>query len=347
MIEQFDHYISKSIRLFYRRRIIFPILYLILLLVIGILYPVSAMFFPRKITEENNMEQLYTARDRYVSVTTGPMYFTGYTKDWLFGTMGYYYYTMMDDRCVIVLLNPQTCKQGLPTIETLTFRAKLLHDSKSMDKLLEHLAQDLSWSESGITGAVSRYMLSEPDATDLRTRFFMAVYALSGLYAVGSILVYIIYLIDPVYSRPCQRLRLYGNPRKILAKAEKELATLPQLATEDMFITEHYFIETSGYGVAIVPIKQILWIYKYSTLHKFLWHHFSISYTLHITAKRRQYIRCPKNIKSDIDGIIDYLAEANHDILVGFSEENRLRVEELQGDMALLKKFTAFLSKKV
>ena len=97
-----------------------------------------------------------------------------------------------------------------------------------------------------------------------------------------------------------------------------------------MFITEHYFIETSKYGIAIVPIREIIWVYKHSTLHKFFWYHFSISYTLHITANKHLYIHCPKNIKSDIDGIMDYLAEANHDILVGFSEENRLAVQEKQ-----------------
>ena len=95
-----------------------------------------------------------------------------------------------------------------------------------------------------------------------------------------------------------------------------------------MFITEHYFIETSKYGIAIVPIREIIWVYKHSTLHKFFLYHFSISYSLHITANKHLYIHCPKNIKSDIDGIMDYLAEANHDILVGFSEENRLSVQE-------------------
>ena len=114
----------------------------------------------------------------------------------------------------------------------------------------------------------------------------------------------------------------------MLSQAEEELATLPQLATEDMFITEHYFIVLANYGVAIVPIQEIIWIYKYSTLHKILWHHFSISYTLHITANKHLYIQCPKNMKSDIDGIIDYLSEANHEILVGFNEENRLKVKQ-------------------
>ena len=155
------------------------------------------------------------------------------------------------------------------------------------------------------------------------------------------------YIAFPVLSLPVQKTRAYGKPAEILEEAEEELATLPQLATEDMFITEHYFIETSSYGVAIVPIDAIIWIYKYSTMHKFLWHHFSITYTLHITAGKRHYIKCPKNIKSDIDGIMDYLAEANHDILVGFSEENRLKVEEIQNDFDVIRKITSFLSKRV
>ena len=133
----------------------------------------------------------------------------------------------------------------------------------------------------------------------------------------------------------------------MLQEAEEELSTLPQLATEDMFITEHYFIETSSYGVAIMPIDKIIWLYKYSTLHKLLWHHFAISYTMYISAENHRYVRCPKNTKTDIDGIMDYLAEANHDILVGFNEKNRLAVEEIQGDVKFLRKLWSFLSKKV
>ena len=71
------------------------------------------------------------------------------------------------------------------------------------------------------------------------------------------------------------------------------------------------------------------------------------SYTLHISANKHLYIQCPKNIKSDIDGIIDYLSEANHDILVGFNEKNRLKVQEIQGTPMHFEKFIAFLNKRV
>ena len=144
-------------------------------------------------------------------------------------------------------------------------------------------------------------------------------------------------------SPPCQILGNFGKRKELFAQAEEELATLPQLATEDMFITEHFFIETSRYGVAIVPIQEIIWIYKHSTLHKLFWYHFSISYTLNITANKHVYIHCPKNIKSDIDGIIDYLSEANHNILVGFSEENRQKVRErMKKKESVWQKYGAF-----
>ena len=51
--------------------------------------------------------------------------------------------------------------------------------------------------------------------------------------------------------------------------------------------------------------------------------------------------------KSDIDGIMDYLAEANHDILVGFNEENRLKVQETQGKPFHIEQLIALLRRKI
>lgn len=347
MTARFQHYISKSIRAYYKKRILFPILYIVLLVILALFYPVSSLLLPAHADKTYDLTEHYQSKERYVQIQLENLYFTGYTKKWLDHTTGYYYYTTVGEECVVVLLAPETCQQGLPTMEYVSIRAKILYHSYSMDKLLDNLAEDLSWSAAGMKSTISPYMLSQPDAIGYRSVCFLVIYFGTGFYALCSMIIYLLYILFPVLSAPCQRLRYYGKPKDILLQAEEELATLPQLATEDMFITEHFFIETSNFGVAIVPISQIIWIYKYSTLHKFLWHHFSISYTLHITANKRRYIRCPKNIKSDIDGIIDYLSEANHNILVGFSEENRLKVEEIQGDFKPLKQFWKFLSKRI
>ena len=66
-----------------------------------------------------------------------------------------------------------------------------------------------------------------------------------------------------------------------------------------------------------------------------------------MTAKKHLYFQCPKNMKSDIDGIMDYLAEANHDILVGFSEENRLKVHGSLPCPPQLEKAVGFLQKRM
>lgn len=60
------------------------------------------------------------------------------------------------------------------------------------------------------------------------------------IYAVISLIFYILCIRFPVLAPVCQNLVVFGNPHTLLAEAEEELATLPQLATEDMFITEHY-----------------------------------------------------------------------------------------------------------
>ena len=254
---------------------------------------------------------------------------------------------MRAGECVIVLLAPDTSEEGLPSIEEVTIQGKISKGNENFDTLLSNLSTDLNWTENGIRNKVSSYYISEPGFNHVGNRILFAAIFITGIYALLCVALSIVYMFFPVLSPACQDLALFGNPKKMLEQAEEELATLPQLATEDMFITEHFFIETSVYGNAIVPIDQIIWIYKYSTLHKFFWYHFSISYTLHISANKHLYIQCPKNIKSDIDGIIDYLSEANHNILVGFNEKNRLKVQEIQGTPMHFEKFIAFLNKRV
>ena len=274
------------------------------------------------------METFYGQKDFFVSASLKNLKFTGYTRTRHSRTVGYYYYMNNPGKkeCCMILLSPSTCEQGLPEIEQITIRGKILPADNGYDTLLTNLSEDLSWTGSGIRDKVSYYYLSEPDFRYNSGIFLFLMLAGSSAIAMISVFLSILFIYKPYLSPPCQRLKHFGKPKEMLALAEEELATLPQLATEDMFITEHFFIETSKYGIAIVPIQEIIWIYKHSTLHKLFWYHFSISYTLHITANKHVYIRCPKNTKSDIDGIIDYLAEANHDILVGFSEQNRQKI---------------------
>lgn len=346
MIDNYEHYITKNIKAFYKRRLFSPIVYIILLTVLWFAFSLGDILSPIHIDDSVSFEAAYKDSDRYVKTTLKKLYFTGYTMKDGNDIKGYYYYCMRDKHCSIVLIAPSTCEEGLPSIDKLTVVGKIVKGKGTYTQFVNKLSKDLSWDSKGLSDTITGCYLNEPEY-HLKTTIFMFVFYFGTLiYAVISLIFYILCIRFPVLAPACQNLVVFGNPHKLLAEAEEELATLPQLATEDMFITEHYFIMTSPYGNAIVPIKEILWIYKYSTLHKILWYHFSISYTLHISANKHLYIHCPKNTKSDIDGIIDYLAEANHDILVGFSEENRLKVQAIQGKPLHVERLLAWKKKK-
>ena len=349
MQENYDHYISRNIKSLYRRRLFGPLLYLIFIIAVFIVLPVTSVVFPTELFRISDMGELHSEKDVFISASLHDLHFTGYTKTRFNRTVGYFYYMDNPDEkeCCIVLLSPTTCEQGLPEIPQVRIHGKILAADANYNALLTNLSADLSWSDTGIHSKVNPYYLSEPDFKYGFGLLLFIFLSASGIYSMAAVILCILYICRPDFSPPCQMLGHFGKPKQLLALAEEELATLPQLATEDMFITEHFFIETSKYGIAIVPIKEIIWIYKHSTLHKLFWYHFSISYTLNITANKHVYIHCPKNIKSDIDGIMDYLSEANHDILVGFSEENRQKIHDIQGDPFHFEKLAAFMKRRI
>lgn len=346
-MQQLDHLITKKIRSTYGRRLVFPIIYVIFLLIVWLTTPVRDLIRPLEISPQAHVAALASEGTQYVSTTLEHLNFTGYTQRRFGRITGYYYYTMREDSCYLVVLSPRTCEEGLPVIDTIKVRASIRRQPESFALLAEHLAGDLNWTAAGFYREVSDCIISEPGFGGSGNRVLLAFFFATGGYALLSIALFTIYALFPALSPASRQLGLYGRRGALLAQAEEELATLPQLATEDMYITEHFFIAFANRAVTVIPIREIVWIYKYSTLKKILWYHFSISYTLHITANKHLYIQFPKNMKSDIDGIIDYLSEANHNILVGFNEKNRKAVQAMPGVARFTDGLISFLKQKI
>lgn len=346
-MQQLEHLITKKIRSTYGRRVLSPIIYCLFLIFVWFYTPMEALIHPLEISDQAQIEALADSGRQYISTTLHDLNFTGYTQKHLGMVTGYYYYTIRDDGCYLVILSPHTCEEGLPQIKEVSIRAVIRRQPESFALLAERLSEDLEWTTAGFYDKVSDFMISEPGFGRISSRILLTCFFVSGAYALLSIILFTLYALFPVLSPASRQLGLYGKRSALLAQAEEELATLPQLATEDMYITEHYFIAFANKSVTVIPISEIVWIYKHSTLHNILWYHFSISYTLHITANKHLYIQFPKNMKSDIDGIIDYLSEANHNILVGFNEKNRKAVQAMPGVTRFADGFIAFLKQKI
>ena len=94
MPENYEHYITKNIKAFYKRRLLTPILYLLLLFIIWHLFSLSSLLSPDRLDDSVTLEEAYRADIEYVHVTLHDMNFTGYTQSVFGYNTGYYYYTM-------------------------------------------------------------------------------------------------------------------------------------------------------------------------------------------------------------------------------------------------------------
>lgn len=324
--------IQNSIRTYYRDRYHWPLLYLAVLLVLVFFLPIFSLLAPSAMSSKSDLAVFKKHNRVYGEYQLPTVYFTGYTSSWMGQTRGYYYYTSINDQIVILLLDPKTCEQGNPIINDVTFHGKLMKRGKAVDLMLSYLADDLDWTIEGINDTVSPYLISEPDATGLSTLVFKIIYCGSFIFTVLAILCHTVFFLFPRVSPTILTLHRFGNPYKILDEAEEELSTVLQLQSESIYITLNYFIKLDDSGVAIVPIKYIIWVYESPQSRHFLWHNYDITYTLHVVAAKHHEIRCSSNKKKATLEIIDYLTEANHRIITEYKEESRLKAEHIQNE---------------
>ena len=117
---------AKNIKAFYKRRLAAPIIYLIVpWLLAWHFFSLSAVFSPDILPDDTSLETAFRGGKQYISTTLSDLKFTGYTQSIFGHTNGYYYYTMRDEECIIVLLSPNTSEEGLPSIEEVTIKGKI------------------------------------------------------------------------------------------------------------------------------------------------------------------------------------------------------------------------------
>ena len=94
MTENYEHYITKNIKAFYKRRLFSPIVYLLLLAVLWFTFPLPDMLHPALLNASDSLADTYQNKSRYVQATFTDLKFSGYTSEQYGMTFGYYYYTM-------------------------------------------------------------------------------------------------------------------------------------------------------------------------------------------------------------------------------------------------------------
>ena len=179
------------------------------MIVLWHVFSLTDLLFPVQLTDDVTLESAYRNDAANMHTTLTDLKFTGYTRNNFSGTSGYYYYTIRNDECIIVLLSPSTCEEGLPFIDEVTFTGKIKKSTVSFQSLLKNMSDDLGWTESGITSKVSGYYISEPDYN----RSFLQSY-LAPVFMRSSVSYSISCLFSSRYSLPAARISPCSAIRK-------------------------------------------------------------------------------------------------------------------------------------
>lgn len=314
--------VYQNIRRFYLTDLIFPILFLMILAAAWKYNPFRGIYTPMQIDSVQTLKHAYSSDNRYVKISLKDLHNTGYDYIRFGKVYGTYYYTFLDDTCLIVILSPGTVQDLSAPITELNIRAKIVRQNQSHKELLEYMSEDLNWTYQDLALVVSPLILDEADY-HLPFPSILTLFLLLGSMCAFAVLIAdLAYLVSPGLAPVSRRLRRLCKDKNALARAVRELETEPLLSTGQMYVTEHYFFDLSNRGTIILPIHHMLWVYRHLKAHKPLLRK-SMSYHLYLITDDGRVTTCPKRSQHDTDAVIAYLQNLNSRILIGFTEENK------------------------
>lgn len=300
----------------------------ILILLIGLLVaivsniPFKEVFKPVQLSYANSAASMYDSGIDYVETTLYNAKYTGYDcyKDGK--KYASYYYCLVNNQCTFVLLE---CSEKKPLPEVLnqyTIKARLLENNNLSSKMKKEFSEYLGWNIDGLDKVSSNIYIDET-AYHKHLYFFLMLF-IGIIFIILFILLItnILYFAKPSLYPACRYFNMLEGTRSI-NHVNYEFNSKVLLKTGNITLTESYVIATSLFNIEILPINNIIWAYKHSTLHHFFGLPFNLTYNLNLVSKPHIYTYSPRNKKEDTDTVLSYFEEHYPNIIIGYSKENK------------------------
>ena len=303
--------------------VLFPFIILIIALFVR---PFKEVLMPTEIYYPTDILRAYENDEDYISITFPEIHYTGYTLTSNSDLKGYYYYYIANERVIFLLVSDYNCK-GQKTLTNYTCTGKLTAWDNDLRDVMNSFSQDLNFSITGLSSVSYSCMINE-----CKYHFYFYLYLL--IYILVASFLILTFIISnfitcsmpelhPSYGK-FKKLNKKHTIRDLLLELEDPILTLGQL-----YITHNYIVSFDKNSLIMLPLKDILWAYEHSKMHRFLWFKFKQSYTIHFT--------CTKNVKASLNGytkeqldyIISYITENYPNVIIGYSLENKKAVSDL------------------
>lgn len=322
----FSHIRKTSIRHF-----LLPIIPIVLATLLLVTLPYRELFWPQNVNTSKEAVKAYEAGSKYVSVQPDTLYYSGYdivTDD--DNVIGAFYYDISEsNQCTFYLLEVDKSKRQ-ETINKSTYLVKFENIDGLFDNMLELLATDLEWNYADLKKVTTPVVMIEThnEIWMYHGSFFALILVLTyGAYVFLSNLMYALVPVLHPAVRKIKKFMGYDSYKELSMDLDYQVVTEVSQAG-GMYITEKYFIHLGSFYVNIVPLSEIVFVYKHGQLQNLPGMHFKIKYTFHVRGNKKFRCACPGKNKEDVEFILDYFRENFPDILNGYSDENKKLAQE-------------------
>ncbi len=308
-------------------KLILPTVILILIALVSLQSSLWEGLFPTDLGYDQNLTGHYSNGQRYVKVTVGTLYYSGY--DYMQGSSvrGHYFYSLDNEQCRIYLID-KLSGEVPAVLNNYTVTGRLVFQPDSYSDLLTLMARDMGWTYEGISSVTMNVILSEPNFHNVLLLLMGILLFFALCFVLSSIVILLFNIIRPDYAYTFSSLGHHKERRKNILRAAAEFENRLLFESDTLYVTNRYFIYLSNFNAAIIPLENILWAYKHSTFYNVLiisW----LSYTLRIVTRDNRKYKLRGNNKKNVDALLKFLQELDSNILLGYTPENMEKVKTI------------------
>lgn len=316
------------------RQMIWPLFPITVSVVLLLMIPFEAMLNPIRVSTTEEAIKAVEEGHEYMEVTLSRLIYSGYNYMKDSDVYGGYYYDLTDSSdCVFFLLEPVEARDYESAIYNVTIRVRVIETNGIFDNMLEMFSSTIDWTPEGVSGVTKPYVLSEMDYNFTTYLVIFILVITSMVYGIALFIYNLIFVIAPWLSPRIlyPKLQFDGSLFKLnrfMGKVAEEMNN-PRVCEGGMYITEHFFVNVDKTEFCIIPINRIRFAYEHSTLKSFLGMHLDVTYTLHLKCTKIIRYHITKKTLEQANMILDYFKENNPEILIGYTNENKLLAREI------------------
>lgn len=307
-----------------KRRCILPVVVIVIMVALLFIVPFGSLLNPKDVKGIFNVK----SSDSFVDVSTGKMNYTGYDVKNGMGTEFSYYYALKNGKCAFALIPKDLVKasgKSLPEgsvkeeINNLEFKAKVIKPNGPYKKMVSMFAKDLNWTDEGLNSISTGLVVSSANYHPYRYIFCLVVIILLILAAIVRLVVSIKRFKDPYLFPVCTYLS-NEECHELMDEAQDELDSENYLQINATYITENYYIDLDTSGAFIIPLKDVIWVFRLGRRGFDIGKH-SLTYTINFITRDGEVVKVPRKSSDEAMAIIKSIKATEYEIITGHSDE--------------------------